>query len=489
MPRSQDEDALSDQALSEFSLFLEFDDLTSRYLNTQNLAYFRTTNDCVADFATEMFRRKTMLEVLRMGTSWFLETLDLTVACDWYVADRARLSRHTVLLALFPDAYDSPNIRAGGPLNRSLLAERKAISEKYPHLYDPQSWGEVAPEGIELPNLKQDLEDLELDQSDLDEDEFDAQAESMVRMELLFEKVWEVYPSYLEESLAIQNGISLAFDEISREGVGLRSDIAELLRTRDPGSVSVLYHFVIESLIFRFMLEEGLDATEKRAEPWASVDDSRESPLRPFSSEDVERSLTLLDELFSDPETSDDRMMVAAQAMADLNDTSSSWNMTSAVLVRCEGTESWIANALQGVMNLRASGGGIAEKLSREILAKGEEAKDKPLIAAGLIAMTLTLHSLERWKESESYHKRMMNALLSGMDDPLVLFLYPAAAWECLDMNAKQDARRLASVGLKAMPEDVLDDFREELLQVRRMADQVERKKRGSGEFKSKAHK
>ena len=489
MSRTPEEHVPSDQILSEFSLFLEFDDLASRYLNTQNLAYQKVPDEGVAEYAAEMFQRKTMLEALRLGTSWFLEMLDLVRARDWYVADRARLSRHTVLLALFPESYDSMNTRAKGLSTRSLLEERKAIAQDHPHLYDPRSWGEVPAEGIDLPDLREDMDWMEQDQSGLDDNEFDIQTEEMVQLELLFEKVWEAYPGYLEESIEIQHEIDKVFQEISGEEFGLQNDVAELFRERHPESMSVLHRFVIESLIFRLMLEEGVERTMERGERWITAHNSEDSPLRPFSGEDAERSLALLDGMFGDPETSNDRMMDAAEAVADLGDMGSSWNITEAVLKRCEGTEVWTAIALQAVTNLRSSTEGTAEKLSREILAKGEEKKDNPLIAAGLIAMTLSLHSLERVKETEAYHKRMMQALLSGTDDPQVLMLFPAAAWGCLEMNAKQDARRLASIALKALPEDVMDDFREELLQVRRKADQVERKKKDAPVSGSKRHK
>jgi hypothetical protein len=330
---------------------------------------------------------------------------------------------------------------------------------------------------------------MEQDQSGLDDAEFILQKEEMVQLELLFEKIWEAYPGYLEESIAIQDCIDRAFEEISVEEVGLPEDIAELFTIRHPGSMSVLHRFVIESLIFRFMLEEGMDKTMERGEKWITVDLEADSPLRPISREDADRSLDLMDKLLGDQQESNDRMLDSAQMMADLNDLDSSWNMTEAVLERTEGTDIWPSIALQEVMNLRSSEKGLGEQLARKILEKGEKENDGSLRAAGLIAMALSLHALGRAKESEAYRRRMMEAMLSGIDEPRILFLYPAAAWGCMDMGAKQEARRLSSAGLKYIPEDMETELRDELLQVRRQADQVDRKKKDSRVTGSKRRK
>ncbi len=489
MPQFPTEDPISDQVLSELSLFLEFDNIASRYINTQNLAYQKIPSDKIAVYAAEMFERKTMLEALSMGTSWFLEMLDLSRGREWYIADRERLSRHAVLLALFPDSFDSQNVRAHGPLTRPLLAERKAISEDYPHLYHPRSWGEVPAEGKNLPDLQGDLDWMDHDQSGLDDDEYDVQKDEMVQLELLFEKVWGAYPVYLEESISIQEVIDRAFEDISTEGVSLPDDIAELFAARHPGSMSVLHRFVIESLIFRFMLEEGMEKTMERGEKWIAVDKTGDSPLRPISRADADRSLALMDKLLGDMQEVNDRMMDSAQAMADLSDHDSSWNLTEAVLERTEGTELWPAIALQGVMNLRIVRESDGRATVPQDLEKGEKEKDRSLTAAGLIAMTLSLHSLGRAKESDEYKKRMMDTMLSGISEPRILFLYPAAAWGCLEIGAKQEARKLASVGLKYIPEDMETELGNELLQVRRQADRVERKRKDAVVPASKRHR
>ena len=312
----------------------------------------------------------------------------------------------------------------------------------------------------------------------MDDAEFAEHKEKMTQMELLFEKVWEAYPGYLEESVAIQNEIDRVFREISNESAGQQNDAAGLFRERRPESMSVLHRFVTESLIFRLMLEEGAEKTLERGERWIKAMGSEDGPLKPFSAGDVKRSMELLDGLYGDPETSNDLMISAAQNVADLGDHGSSWNMTEAVLERTEGTDIWPAIALEGVMNPRSSDKGMAEQLARRILDKGEKEKDRSLIAAGLIAMTLSLHTLGQIKESEVYRKRMMDAMLSGIDQPQILFLYPAAAWGCLGIGAKQDARRLSAIGLKYIPEEMGGEIRGELLQVRRQADQVERKKK-----------
>ena len=478
MPRLPTEDPIPDQMLSELSLFLEFDDLSSRYLNTQNLAYQKISDEAVPEYAAEMFQRKTMLEALRLGTSWFLEMLDLSRGRDWYNADRERLSRHVVLLALFPESFDTETVHAGGQMAKALLAERKAISADYLHLYDPRSWGEVPTEGDDLPDLLDDMDWMEQDQAGMDDDDFADHKDKMTQLELLFENVWEAYPGYLEESVAIQNEIDKVFQDISGEWTGQQNDAAVLFQERRPESMSVLHRFVIESLIFRFMLEEGAEQTLERGERWIKAMGSEDSPLKPFSTADVKRSMALLDGLYGDPETSNDLMIGAAQNVADLGDHGSSWNMTESVLERTDGTDVWPAIALEGVMNLRSSDKGMAEQLSRRILDKGEKEKDRSLIAAGLIAMTLSLHSLGQVKESEAYQKRMMDAMLSGIDQPQILFLYPAAAWGCLGIGAKQEARRLSSTGLRYIPEEMGGEIRGELLQVRRQADQVERKKK-----------
>ena len=489
MPHLPTEDPTSNQVLSELSLFLEFDDLASRYLKTQNLAYQKIPDEGVQEYAAEIYERKTALEALRLGSSWFLEMLDLSKGRDWYVTSRERLTRHAVLLALFPESFDSPTVRAGGPLTRSLLGERKAISKDFPHLYDPRSWGEILAQGEDPLDLLDDMNWMEQDQAGQDDAEFSLHKEKMVQLQLFFEKIWGTYPDYLEESIGIQHDIDNVFQEISGEEVSHQDDVADLFRKRHPESMSVLHRFVIESLIFRFMLEEGAHRTIERGERWINAYKSEDSPLRAFSVEDVKRSLALLDCLFGDPDTSNDRMMDSAQAMADLGDLDSSWNMTEAVLERTEGTELWPSIALQGVMNLRSSEKAMGEHLSRRILEKGEKEKDRSLTAAGLIAMTLTLHSLGRTKESEAYRKRMMDAMISGISEPRILFLFPAAAWGCLEIGAKQEARKLASVGLKYIPEDMDTELGNELLQVRRQADRVERKKKDAVVTGSRRHR
>ena len=109
--------------LSELSLFLEFDDIASRYLKTKNFAYQKLPDEGIAEYASETLAMKIMLEGLSMGTAWFLEMLDLSKGRSWYLGDRERLSRHVVLLALFPESFDSPNVRIGAPFIRSLLEE------------------------------------------------------------------------------------------------------------------------------------------------------------------------------------------------------------------------------------------------------------------------------------------------------------------------------------------------------------------------------
>ena len=489
MPHLPNEDPISDRMLSEITLFLQFDDIASRYLNTQNMADQKIPDEGIPEYVSKTFAMKMMIESLSMGTSWFLEMLDRTKGRDWYIEDRERLSRHAVLLALFPSSFDHQNMRASGPLTTTLLGERKAISQNYPHLYHPRSWGEVPAEGADLPDLKSDMDRIERDQAGLDDAEFDVQKGAMVQMELLFEKAWQAYPSYLEESVAIQDRINKAFEDISGEGVGLPDDVSELFVTCHPGSMSVLHRFVIGSLIFRFMLEEGREKTMERGKRWITVDKTEDGPLRPISRADADRSLGLMEDLLGDPAAANERMMDSAQAMADLGDHDSSWNMTEAVLERTEGTELWPAIALEGVMNLRASEKDMAESLSRRMMTKGEEDKDESLTAAGLIAMTLSLHSLGRAKESDAYRKRMMDAMLSGIGEPRILFLFPAAGWGCLEIGAKQDARKLSSVGLKYIPEDMGTELRGELLQVRRQADKVERKDKKSHGSMTKTRK
>ena len=292
------------------------------------------------------------------------------------------------------------------------------ISEAYPHLYDPRSWGEKPAEGADLPDLKQDLDWMERDQTGAGDGEFEEVKQKMAQLSLLFEKIWEAYPTYLEESISIQHAIDKAFAIVSGEGLVGPHGVTELFVSRDRQSMAVLHRFVVESLIFRLMLEEGPEKTMERGGRWIAADKTADHPLRPISRAEADRSISLMDELLGDPQAANDRMMDSAQSMADLGDHGSSWNLTEAVLERTEGTELWPSIALQGVVNLGPSGKGMAENLSRRIMAKGEETKDRPLIAAGLVALTPSTHWLDRTKESDAYRKRMMDTMLSGIDDP-----------------------------------------------------------------------
>lgn len=463
------------------SLFDEFDDLADRYLEAQTEKFHSTPEEKLVDLAEEIWRRKSQLEMLRFSSQLPHRLLETCRCRDWYKKDRETLSRHTVLLALLPETFDNEQVPgAAGELTSRLLEERKVLSLHYPHLYDPKALGTPpALDSEDYCSLLEEVHNLELEQAGLSDERWEESEMKRGAIESLFMPIQDVDPLYAEEALAVWNEVRHAYEIIVGEnGMNVREEAAEMIRLNDPIIQLLLNRFVLESLMFRVMLEDETDVIDERIEQWFNENRSRSDILRPVSREEADRSMDIMNQLFAEPLTSYTMMMDAAQSMADLEDDNSSWNMVQATLSRCIETDFWPEMAMRGVLTQLSFDGGRQEELSRAILAKGEEGGDARTVAMGLAAMTIALHSLGRSDESARYHERMMRELIARSDDPDVLVVYPFAAGISMEMGDKKSVRRLAGIGLRAMEQfPEFDGQRDQLLELRRSVDRVDKKR------------
>lgn len=463
-----------------FSLIEEFDDITYRYLDLHNAVFRSASEEEMVDLISEMFLGKAYLDTLRLNARLPRALLERARGMDWYKGDMEALSRHTSLMALMPEATDSEKVpTAAGELTSRLLGERKTLSHHYPHLYSPQALGVPADIGEDdRYDLHDEVHALEMEHTGLAEEEWEELEMKRELVETAIMAIQEVDPLLAEEALDVWNRVRHACEVIvSENGPNVRKEVAEMIRENDPVVQSVLTRFVLESMMFRLLLEDRAEDLEEMFERWLGEDRAARDELMPLTREEADRSLDLMEQLFSEPLTAYMKMMRAAMYMAEAEG-ESSWNMVQAVLSRCEEADYWPELALKGVLIQISSGKGGQEGLAQAILARGERNGSPGTIAAGLVALAMALHSLGRLDDAAKHHRRMMDALIAGRGDPDVLAVYPLAANISIQMGDRKSVRKLAGAGLRAM-EDLpeLDEQREQLLELRRSVDRVDKER------------
>lgn len=463
------------------TLLLKFEDPSSRYLNVQNERFRSTPDDGLDDFMDEIMRRKTYLEALRLPSRLPHALLEKGRGMEWYRGDRDALSRQTALLALLPGESDRQGI-PGGELTSRLLMEREPLSQHYPHLYAPPVPGTSGEADEGFTTLLEEVHEIELVEAGVPEEEWEEMEAKRADLEALAMAIQEVDPLYLEESLAVWDEVRRACDLIAAEnGTDIEKEAAEMIRSNLAPVRSLLIRFVLESLMFRLLLEEREEDVEEQFKRWLADEGPGPGIMGAVTGEGAERSLDLLGRLSSDPLEPYDKMMDAAQNLADLGDPDASWTMVQAVLSRCSEEDFWPEMALKGVLTQLNSGDGRQVELARALLARGEEKESPMTAAAGEVAMAVSLHSLGRLVEAAEYHQRMMRALLAGRNDPDMLEIYPLAASISVEMGDKKSVRKLAGAGLRAMEEfPELDERRDQLLELRRSVDRVDKERKGA---------
>ena len=169
------------------------------------------------------------------------------------------------------------------------MGERKTLSHHYPHLYSPQALGVPADIGEDdRYDLHDEVHALEMEHTGLAEEEWEELEMKRELVETAIMAIQEVDPLLAEEALDVWNRVRHACEVIvSENGPNVRKEVAEMIRENDPVIQSVLTRFVLESMMFRLLLEDRAEDLEEMFERWLGEDSAARDELMPLTREEA----------------------------------------------------------------------------------------------------------------------------------------------------------------------------------------------------------